>query len=393
MRFHVKLAFGIPPPGWQPSRMSRWKARTWWILGLLLLLQIGAVVGFRGWAVHRDIDDWENYQANARARGEDLGIKAWLPTAVPDDDNVFGHPWVVALLASESSPQAEAVAELQAWPGLALDGYEAPSKGKSWFDGREAEAARVLRAGKDRADDFKAIHEAAGRGGCQPPVDLDGSFENVGGPWTRIGDLGQMLSVHADAAMASGDSSTAIADLEAMLNLGRHLRGGNFLLATVIGAGFEAHARKVIDAGLSRQIFQPEDRLRLLAAMRKRPVPDELAAVMRVERGVFLAALEKLVATPPPAGIKAKFAAFLNPSRRLVATNSLHFCRMLDAPLASGGGRAAWEDFDLHVQERSQLKETPATGIAASALALGNVAVGLFVHEDALDQIRLRLAE
>lgn len=358
-----------------------------------MLLQIGWAVGFQTWAIRRDIVQWEKYQAHCRAIGEDLGIKAWLPPVVPDDDNVFTHPWVTGFVASESSPQAVAVAEMQPWPGLALDGYEAPSKGKSWFDGREAEAAAVLRAGKDRAGDFGAIHEAAGRGGCQPPVDLDGSFENVGGPWTRIGDLGQMLSVHADAAMASGDSSTAVADLEAMLNMGRHLRGGNFLLATVIGAGFEAHARKVIDAGLSRQIFHPEDRQRLLAAMRTRPVPDELAAVMRVERGVFLAALEKLVATPQPAEFKAKFRAVLNPPKRLVATNSLHFCRMLDAPLASGGGRAAWEDFDLRVQELSQEKATPATRIAASALALGNLAASLFVHEDALDQIRQRLAE
>jgi hypothetical protein len=390
----VKSAFGIPPPTCQRRHVPRWKARTWWILGLLLLLQLGAAVGFRSWAIQRDIERWEEYQARCRSQGEDLGIKPWLPAAVPDDDNLFTHPWVIAFLASESSPQAEAVAEMQAWPGLDLDGYEAPAEGKSWFDGREAETAAVLQAGKERADHFRAIHEAAGRGGSRAPVDFDGPFENIGGPWTRISDLGGMLAVHADAAMASGDGPAATADLEAMLRLGNHLRGGNFLLATLIGTGFEGNARRILDAGISRRIFNPADRRRLLAALRTRPVAEELAAVSQVERGMFLAALEGLVATRPPAGIKASYAAFLNPPRRLGATNSLHLCTTLDAPLAAGGSRTAWEDFDRQVSTLSQEEEIPGTEIAGFFLGqLSNVATGLFLHEDELDLLRQRLAE
>ncbi len=360
---------------------------------MLLLLQLGAAVGFSSWAIHRDIERWEDYQARCRSRGEDLGIKAWLPPDVPDDDNLFTHPWMIAFLGSESSPQAEAVAKMQAWPGLDLDGYEAPAEGKSWFDGREAEAAAVLQAGKDRADHFRAIHEAAGRGGTQAPVDLEGSFENVGGPWTRISDLQKLLAVHAEAAMVSGDAPTATADLEAMLRLGNHLRGQNFLLATLIGMAFETRARPIVELGLTREVFQVGDRQRLLAAMRARPVQDEMAAVMRVERGMFLASLEDQFENAPPAGFDAKFEAWLNPPGRRIATNSFHFCKLLEPTLANSNSRASWEDFDQAIRRMSKEEATPANGIAKTIYVLIGEFGPYFEQEEKLDVLRQRLAE
>lgn len=319
--------------------MSRWKARIWWVLGLLLLLLVAAAAGFRSWSIQREVAQWEDYRAHCRSSGEDLGVEPWLPAPVPDEDNVFGHPWMSGFLESERSPQAEAVAKMRAGPGLALESYEAPSDGGSWFDGREAQAAALLEAGKEQASDLKAIHEAAARVACQPPVDLGDSMKDIDGPWTRISDLGPVLALHADAAVASGDASLATAHLEAMLRFGDHLRGGNFLLVTLMGWVFENRAAMIIDAGLSRHLFRPEDRRRLLAAMRTRPVPDEMVAAMRVERGIFLGSLDGEVRKGTPVGFKEKFGAFLNPPRRLVATNSLHLCRTLEGILASGAGR------------------------------------------------------
>lgn len=373
--------------------MRRRKARGWWFLGLLLLVLIGAAVGIRAWSIQRDVAHWEAYRAHCRATGEDLGVTAWIPTAVPDEDNVFRHPWMSGFLESETSPQSEAVAELRSLPGLALDGYVGPSEGNSWFDGREAEAAAVLQAGKERASHVKAIHEAAARVACQPPVDLADSMKDIDGPWTRISDLGPMLTLLADAAMASGDASLATDNLEALLRLGNHLRGGSFLLVTVIGANFESRAGVIIDAGLSRQVFRPEDRRRLLAAMRTRPVPDEIVAAMRVERGIFLGSLNGEVTKSPPAGFRGKFAAFLNPPRRLVATNSLHFCRMLEGILASGASRGAWEDFARHIHEVSRVEIKPTIKISVSSLVMTNLAESLFVQEDYFDHLRQLLAD
>jgi hypothetical protein len=372
--------------------MPRWKARSWWILVLLLLL-IAAAAGFRSWSIQRDVAQWEDYRAHCRATGQDLGVESWLPAPVPDEDNVFRHPWMSVFLDSETSPQAEAVAKMRSRPGLDLEGYEGPSDGKSWFDGREAEAAGVLQSGKEQAADLKAIHEVAARVACQPPVDLGDSTKDIDGPWTRVSDLGPMLALHADAAMASGDASLATAHLEAMLRFGNHLRGGNFLLVTVMGVLFENRAAMIIDVGLSRQLFRPQDRRRLLAAMRTRPVPDEMVAAMRVERGIFLASLEGEVTKGTPIGFKEKFAAFLNPPRRLVATDSLHFCRMLEGILASGASRGAWEDFGRHIHEVSRGEVNPTIEISVSSLVMTNLAESLFVHEDYLDLLRQNLAE
>lgn len=368
--------------------MPRWNARTAWIVGSLLLLQIGALVGQRMWAIQRDIRRWEAYREQCRLRGEDLGIKAWLPPAVADEDNVFGHPWMLGFMASEDSPQAASVAMLQAWPGLALEAYEAPADGKSWFDGREAEAAAVLRAGRERASDLEAIHAAAARRACRPPVVPDASSEGLTHRWQRINDLAPLLALHADAAMASGDAAAATRDLETMLRFGRHLRGADFLMATVIGAGFEARARPLIEAGLQRDLFREEDKRRLLAALRTRPLPEELAAVMRVERGVFLATLERLIPDRPPTGLKQRWTHWLHPPERLVATNSLHFCQMLDAPLADPNDSAAWKDFEQRLSTRSPRETPPGTELAYAALVAGNVAASLFAQEDELDPIR-----
>jgi hypothetical protein len=393
IRAGVKSAFGIPPRACQLRPMPRWKARTAWIAGSLLMLQIGAVLGQRMWSIQRDLKRWEAYQSQQRLEGEDLGIKAWLPPAVADEDNLFAHPWMLGFMASEDSPQAGAVAQLRAWPELGFDSYKAPSEGQSWFDGREAEADATLRAGRERAADLEAIHAAAGRPACQPPVALEPSYECLAHRWTRVNDLGPLLELHADAAMASGDGAAATIDLEAMLRLGQHLRGADFLLATVIGAGFEARALPLVEAGLQRNLFRGEEKRRLLAAIRTRPLPEEMAAVMRVERGLFLATLERLNPDRPPAGLKERWANWLHPPERLVATNSLHFCQMLDAPLGSPGGRPAWEDFHQRVCAPSPQDATPGTALASAALALGNVAAGLFAQEDELDRIRQQLAE
>lgn len=373
--------------------MSRGKSRIWWILGFLLLFQIAAAVGFRARAIRQDIGRWEEFQANCRTTGEDLGIKPWLPPEVADEDNFFRHPWVTGFLASESSPQAEAVEELQPWPGLALDGHEEPAEGKSWFDGREAVASAVIEAGKDRADHFKEVHEAAGRNGCQPPLDFSGSYETLSGPWTRVAGLGPMLAVHAEAAIVSGDAPAATADLEAMLRLGNHLRGQNFLLATLIGMAFETRARPIIELGLTRQVFQAGDRGRLLAAMRTRPVHDELAAVMRVERGMFLASLEDQFKKAATTGTKAKLEAWWNPPGRTIATNSFHFCKLLEPTLANPGARTSWEDFDRMIRRMAKEEPTPANAIAKTMYVLIGEFGPYFAQEDQLDLLRQRLAE
>lgn len=357
------------------------------------MLQLGAVLGQRMWSIQRDIKRWEAYRSQCRVEGKDLGVKAWLPPAVADEDNLFAHPWMLGFMASENSPQAGTVAQLRAWPEMGFDSYEPPAEGRSWFDGREAEAAAVLRAGRERSADLEAIHAAAGRPACRPPVTLDPSYECLAHRWTRVNDLGPLLALHADAALASGDGAAATVDLEAMLRLGQHLRGTNFMLATVIGAGFEARALPLVEAGLRRNLFGEEEKRRLLAAIRSRPLPEELAAVMRVERGMFLATLERLPLERPPAGFKERWANWLNPPERLVATNSLYFCQILDAPLGSPGLRADWEDVHQRVSARNPQDATPGTELARAALVLGNVAAGLFVQEDAINHLRQRLAE
>lgn len=365
--------------------------RKWWIWSAAIILPLLILAGL-GWflrenGIKQDLEDWRNYQAAAQARGEDLGIEAWLPPKVADADNAFTHPWMLGFLAGESSPEAEAVAAMQPYPGLGIEDYEVQVEGyetgKSWFDDKPAERDRVLKAGRTHAKHLAAIHELAARPAARLELDISSGYESAFGSWPNLSQLGPMLSLHAAAALSAGDEATAVADLEALLRLGSHFRSQNFLLPQIVGTGLEASALPVIETGAVKNAFSPASKLRLRAARRSRKIEDELAATWRVERGMFLQTLGQIVQKSTRSDSRP-LTAFLRPPERLLATNSLAYCEMLDPALNTTPAIAGWQDLDRRISliPKKDGRDDPDQIAHATFILAGNIVGGLLVQEE-----------
>ena len=300
------------------------------------------------------------------------------------------HTWMRDFLASESSKAAKAVAALQSEPGLGLDDYVPPAEAQSWFDGKEAEAIKVRETARLYAIHLSGILEAAKRQSCRLPVDFTRSYGVCAGPWVRLGKLPKVLVVQADAAISHGDGETACEYLIAMFRLGNHLRSQNFMLASVLGASFEGQAAGATELGVDRGIFSPEMRGRLLASMRRRPLAEELVAVMKVERAWFLQQLELLPSSPVRGIGRLSPQNLFNPPERIKAVNALFFCKTLDTALDQTPSRETWERFDTSLQKITK-KESAPTLAAGSFFGLRGIIRSLFFLEDDLERLRTKL--
>jgi hypothetical protein len=356
---------------------------------LFLMVVAGLVV--RMAMIRRDVERWRTYQQECRSRGEDLGIEAWMPPKVSEADNAFAHPWMRGFLAGKSSPEAEAVAALQEWPGLGLEDYEVwqdSETSRLWFDDRLAERERVLEAGRSHAKDLAAVHEAAARPSARLEVYTGRGYVSSSGLSSNTSQLVHMLGLHAAAALSAGDEVAAVADLEAMLRLGSHFRSQNFLLPQVVGAGMEASALSVIEAGAVGKAFSPASKQRLRAARRSRKIEDELAACWRGERGMFLQTLESAVKKEGRTDA-GPITAFFHPPERFLATNSLAFCEMLDPALTPPVSLAGWQDFGRRVAliRRDERRDDPAQLAHTAFIMTGGIVGGMLAQEEEIDRV------
>ncbi len=287
----------------------------------------------------RDPESWRAYREAAHARGEDLGTKAWLPPRVADADNVFTHPWMLMLFAGEAP----------------------------------------RRAGPE---DLVAIHEMAARPRSSANVDFDKEIETGFKAWGNLSALGPILWVHADAALAAGDEGSAVADLEALLRLGDHFRGQNFLLSQVLGATMEARAMEMIQIGASGRGFSPESRQRLHAARRRRKIEEEIAATLRVERGIFLKGSENFPSRPPHS-LRMRLSTLFYRPECVVAANNLFLCETLDPALSPSLSVSGWHDFKRRVNmiRWTAIPGCPIAIAGKGLLTFGKVVGGMLAQE------------
>lgn len=365
------------------------------VIVALLLILAGGMWGYRAYGTQQDLKRWHAYEDAARARGEDLGIEAWLPPKPADAENLFTHPWMLGFLSGKSSLQATAVAALNPDGALQLDDYQYSvvrddEIARSWFEDKPAERDRVLEAGRAQAADLAAIREMVMRPHARVALDLSKGYDTAAfESLADVSGIGTALGVHADAALAAGDEASAVADLETMLRLRDHLRGQNFFLLQVVGVAMEAKACNVIEAAAKRKPFSPEAKQSLRAARRSRKLEDEFASTWRVERGVYLKTLDEYVAKTPRTGLRQNIMAFFYQPDRMVATNSLFLCEMLDPALIPAPSAAGWQDFAQRVE---LLRNTGVAGgpdaLARATLAMTGGLVGSFYfQEEEIDRV------
>lgn len=369
--------------------MSRWKSICWWLSGLLLGVLILGAFAARALSTRRDVDRWEEYRRGKEANGDDYGVDAWLPPAVADADNFAAHPWIASLIASEGSPEAKVAWDWKYWVYDEFEDYRGPDDGKSWFGEKPDEAKRVIARGSLLAADFKSIREAAGRPVCRLPTSLDRDLEAYSQVLERSRDTTGMLSLHAEAALVLKEEAAALEDLLALLRIGDHLQTQHFLLAVLEGKRTKASAISVIEVGLADGRFSPESRKRMADALMVPSEGEDVATIMRLERGLVLETMGGLLGRKHDD--ERFLEGFMQPPPRRSARFKLSFCKTLD-PMLESSTRETWGAYDDVIDE--VLRKSPGRDLAVgSLLAYSGIFPRFFEHADRIERIRQRLAE
>lgn len=369
--------------------MSRWKSVSWWLSGLLLGILILGAFAARALSTRRDVDRWEEYRRGKEADGDDYGVDAWLPPVVVDAHNFAAHPWIASLIASEGSREAKVAWDWKYWVYDEFEDYTGPDDGKSWLVQKPDEAARIIARASMLAADFKSIRQAAGRPACRFPAALDRDLEGYSEVLERFRDTTGMLSLHAEAALALKEEAAAVEDLLALLRIGDHLQSQRFLLAVSSGKQTKASALSVIEVGLADGRFSPESRRRMADALRIPPGGDDLAATMRLERGLVLERMGALLGQKHDG--ERFMEGFMQPPPRRSARFKLTFCKNLD-PMLENPTRETWEAYDDLIDEVAR-KSSPGDLAIGYLVLHGGVFPSFFEHADRIEQIRQRLAE
>jgi hypothetical protein len=358
----------------------------------MAFLTIVGALAYRMELTRRDVERWEAYKKEARSRGEDLGIKAWLPLEIPDVENFAAHPWIAGMCASENSPEAKVMWDWKYWQYDVLEDCEGPNEGKSWFEGKPDKVRSVLGRGLAHAADFEAIHDAAARPSCRLPFGTEPDQEKLSEILGRLGDTGNALSLRAEAALLGNDEGTAVEDLEALLRIGDHLRSQHFLVANLLGHRLKASAVSIVEIGLSRRSFSPDAKRRLKRALRTPAIPEEASRMMRLERGIVLEEMGKALGRPESMGGAGFRERFVDPPPRQAARFKLSFCRTLDLVLEKPETRSTWEAFDDIVTTAA--RDGISTELSRGSIGIyGGIFPMLFQHADRVDGVCDRLGD
>ena len=366
--------------------------KRWWIILLLIpILSLPAGLIIRSIKERQAIQAWETFKISAEAGGEDFRSAAWSPAAVPDDQNFAKHPWIVKLIGGEELPAAELSLKIRDLP--ILEEYTGPEDGNLWLAENPGVAQEVLALTK--SVDLASLREAAALPGCRWPWSITMS-DNHSVEIKRLGNLGSLLGLEAEAALATGDLVTATADLEALLRIGNFQRAQNNLLCVIYGAGMESAAVNLIESGLRSRAFSPDDRKRLLAACRARTITDELAKTMRYERGSYLemlSLLEQSARSNP--GSQMTLTGVFSSTEETLARSRLFYCQSVQAVLQGPGGRSDWErlaaTFEKEISLKSKSKGDP---LAIPVLySTTSVIPPMMEIETRFDSMRKHLAE
>lgn len=355
---------------------------------MFLVVVAGLLVRMQ--AIQGDVERWENYQQECRSRGEDLGVEAWLPPDVADRENFAAHPWIKAMIASEKSPEAKVVWDWKYWAYDALDGHEGPDNGSTWFEGKPEKAIVVMERGATLTADLAAIREAAGRPACRLPLALDRDLDRLSEVLSRLRDTTEMISLRAEAALALNEEVTAVDAIETLLRIGDHLQSQHFLLSVLTGKRVKASAVSIIEIGLARGSFSSASRLRLRSSLRNPPAGEDIATIVRLQRGMILEEMGKLLEQRAPG---ERFGeGFMQPPARRTASFKYTFCKTLDSVLLKPATRETWESFDQILG--GAVDHLPPGDLAAGSLLLyRDIFPSFFQHADRIEGIRKKLAE
>jgi|GEM_PF-5527669 len=306
-----------------------------WIIAisvLTVLLAVVAIVGLFIWPYVLE-KRWTDFKAHWEAQGESFEIAAHMPEAIEDSQNFAKHPWLEAVRTNDE----QVMERLNHMKLESLPAFDEWLCAEKLVMMPEPLARQVLDYCKPFAADFDALSEAATRPGFRVELDYESGIPLPASWLSKLSPCCKALSANAAAALALGDEDTFTNQIILLLDIGHHLRANNTMLITVVGCGFEGSTYQMIRDLTPIGVKKETNRSRLIDAInrRKRPLGEEMAKVLRLERAMALKwvdIIESESTTSPIASVHPRKLF----GRVYFATNRLALCedsqRILFAP-------------------------------------------------------------
>ena len=320
-----------------PKAKSGWR----WPRRILITLAVLAtlVAIFYAEEDWRGKHDWESYKHELEARGEKLDWQAFVPPAVPDDQNFFTAPIFTNMLdgkimmapygddaGPDIRPDAsrsgyaiyrEQVTDLAAWQNY----YRNPTNihavvVMAFTNGDFVDQTDYL---NHAADDFpiapqpqtpakdvllalskfdsaiEELRQASQRPYAAIPLNYADGF-NTGGtllPYlAALKRCTQLLQLRASAELADGQSAKALEDVKLMLRLGNSLHSSPFLISELVRIAIVNLAMQQVWEGLAEHKWSDEQLAALETELGKMDFLADWESAMRGERAFAIASLE-----------------------------------------------------------------------------------------------------
>jgi hypothetical protein len=297
-------------PGW------RWTRRI--LVGVACLTTLIAVIyAEENW---RGKHAWESYRRELEAKGEKLDWQAFVPSAVPDDQNFFTAPIFTNMLNgkvvmnpyhSDGSPNP--------WPQNAEAGYlggegkvritDLKTLQESYRNPTNTSLAKefpsapqpqtpakdVLFALSKYDSAVEELRQASQRPYANVPLNYEDGFNSATMLLPILAELKrctQLLQLRADAELADGQSAKALADVKLLLYLNTSLRNSPFLISHLVRFAIVSYDLQPIWEGLVEHKWSDEQLVLLDEELGKMDFLSDYGSVMRGERAFAIASLE-----------------------------------------------------------------------------------------------------
>lgn len=316
------------------KRFLKWISIVVGTLILLLILIVGAFLGWLQWSGERD---WKQAEAELRAKGEKLTFTELVPPMPPDSENFFADPlWVgysdltrtnrvgcdgaphqvldlkipanqlpirlwqkVPLTAQESDQLARLKISKPSDRISAYNSLKYLIPGEKDAEKKKAEAETMLQILTPANATLSRIAELARRPQAQFPlhynlIATEGSIPNLLAEATENLALSQLFMNRATSELLLGNNVAAAADTETLLRLSFTQQSEPLLISLLVRISTTALALKVLDQGLTDHVWTADQLALYQELLWKIDLPKDLLFVLRGERIYFRHSLKAL---------------------------------------------------------------------------------------------------
>ncbi len=302
-----------------PKTKSGWRIVRRILVSIAILATLIAVLyAEEDWRGKRA---WENYKHEWEAKGEKFDWQAFVPPAVPDDQNFFTAPIFTKIKNDKAAMTLDdGKIDFSPYKNLPKDktGYIGGSNGRAhtthlklWQDyyrnhpelkfpiasQPQTPAKDVLFALSKFDSEVEELRQASQRPYANVPLNYEDGFNSATTLLPILAELKRcalVLQLRAVAELADGQSSKALADVKLMLYLNNSLRNSPFLISHLVRFAIVAIDLQPIWEGLAEHKWSDEQLAALDAELSKLDFLADYEFALRGERAFALAYFEEL---------------------------------------------------------------------------------------------------